>query len=108
MRNTRPKYSAVLKFTPTDALTGSVRMKGDGPEGYDAQADVTPTSGNLIMTGVETDSAWPDTVKFYDPLVINWRASPDGGTIWLDAGMTGLTPGGTERQRHGGRSRRRP
>ncbi|MCL4720091.1 MAG: hypothetical protein KJ057_16610 [Phycisphaerae bacterium] len=89
LRNTKPRLSASLTFVPADVFSGAVRVRSAGPQGYaQAQAEVTPSSGNLVMLEVEADKAWADTVDFFNPLRLDWRVSADGGTVWLDAGMS--------------------
>jgi hypothetical protein len=82
LRNTKMKASAKWIITPTGGLSGvTTTVKGDGPGNIDIPAaTATVSSSELNLAFTEASNPFPNTIKIYDPLIIQWKVSFTGAT----------------------------
>jgi hypothetical protein len=87
-RDTKMMVDALWRIEPAD--TGVViSAKGVGPGNLLFPATSAAISGHdMFVLDMECDEPFPDEVAFYNPMVIDWLFSFDGGYTWLNAGVS--------------------
>ncbi len=74
---------------PAAALTGTPKIKGDGPGSADIGETNATVSGNeLTITNVEAGSAFPNEINLINPMSIAFELKLDGDTTWSAAGAS--------------------
>ena len=87
---TRGSTGAVtVTFSVAPAMITNVLIRGDGSSGVNLASTNCPVIGGTgTLTGAILDGPFPNQVDFFDPMVISWKASADGGTTFCDAGAS--------------------
>ncbi|MEJ7712737.1 MAG: hypothetical protein WKF84_23535 [Pyrinomonadaceae bacterium] len=86
-RDSLIKVSATFKLEePIERR--ALKVFGDGPGDLDFEATVTAEGNSFQISKVQSKGKLPNTVKFYNPLQIEWKVSFDNGKKFRSAGKT--------------------
>jgi len=87
-RNTKPKAAVQIVAEPAAAFPNP-KIIGEGSDNIEFPYTAAAVVGNTFtVSGVESNTTLPNTVKYYESFDINWNLSPDGGTTYCYAGTS--------------------
>ncbi len=95
IRASKMKVDTKFKLAPNVTPTGQVKVRGTGPSAGAglgnldfASKDGNAANGVITVVNHVCSTAFQNKISFFDPMVLSWEVSLDGGTTWQTAGST--------------------